>query len=267
MRRLALILALVAGPVSAHEFWLEAEDYTLGPDQPMIVSIVNGDEYKGQKIPYLPQTFVNFVNFTADGVAPVQGRVGDRPAVTMENPPEGLNVLAYEARDSTVDYKSWEIVTRVVEHKKFDDFYADHAARGFAEEPFREVYSRYSKALIAVGDGAGSDRRTGLETEIVALTNPYTDDLSNGMSFQLWYGDAPRANARFEVWDRSPDGAVSQTFYETDAEGMVAVPVQAGYTYMADAVLYRQPTDALAEAAGGALWETLWANMTWAVPD
>ena len=265
MKKLAFLLACLAGPASAHEFWLQAEDYTVAPGETMIVSIVNGDGFKGQLIPYLPQIFVNFVDISAEGVTPVQGRAGDRPAVTMPDPPDGLNVLAYEATDRTVDYKGWDVVQRVVEHKGFDTFYQDHAARGFAEEPFREVYSRYSKALIAVGDGAGADSRTGLETEIVALTNPYTDDVSNGMTFQLWYGSAPRADARFEVWDRSPDGEVTQTFYRTDAQGMVTVPVQPGFEYMADAVLLREPAPALAEASG-AIWETLWANITWAVP-
>ena len=265
MRLLTLALCLCAVPAVAHEFWLQPDDYTIAPDATLTASIVNGDEFKGQLIPYLPQIFVNFVDVTPEGVLPVPGRPGDRPAVNLPSPPEGLNVLAYEAKDSTVDYKGWDVVQRVVEHKGFDTFYEDHAARGFAEEPFREVYSRYSKALIAVGDGAGSDSRTGLETEIVALTNPYTDDLSDGMTFQLWYGDTPRADARFEIWDRSPDDEVSQTFYRTDAEGIVTVPVEPGHAYMADAVLVREPAPDLAEATG-AIWETLWANMTWAVP-
>ncbi|RYH03130.1 DUF4198 domain-containing protein [Salipiger sp. IMCC34102] len=267
MRSLALIIALAAGPASAHEFWLEAEDYTLATGDAMTVSIVNGDEFKGQKIPYLPQKFITFLNISGAGSQPVPGRVGDRPAVQIDAPPEGLNVLAYESTDSLVEYDGWDVVTRFVAHKGLDDFYADHAARGLPEEPFREVYSRYSKALIAVGNGVGADRRTGLETEIVALTNPYTDDLSDGMAFQLWYGDAPRADARFEVWDRSPAGEVRQTFYRTDAEGRVTVPVEAGHAYMADAVLYREPSAATVEASGGAVWETLWANMTWAVPE
>ncbi|SHE54775.1 protein of unknown function [Loktanella atrilutea] len=266
MRRLTLMLALLASPVSAHEYWLQPLDYTVNPDATLMAQIVNGSDYVGQKLPYLPQRFVRFDDVVNGTASPVAGRTGDIPAVQIPNPPEGLNVLVYQAQNATVDYKDWDTFVRFTEHKDFPGILDRHRERGFAEEAFREVYSRYSKSLVAVGDGQGADQRDGLETEIVALTNPYADDLADGMKFQLWYGDAPRANVRFEVYDRSPDGTVTQTFLKTDDQGMVTVPVQPGYTYMADAVLIREPAADLA-AETGALWETLWANMTWAVPD
>ena len=256
---------MLASPAIAHEYWLQPLDYTVAPDATMMVQIVNGSDYVGQNLPYLPQRFARFDDVVGGKTFPVPGRVGDIPAVQMANPPDGLNVLVYQARNATVDYADWPTFVRFTEHKDFPGILDAHRARGLAEEPFTEVYSRYSKSLVAVGDGAGQDKRTGLETEIVALTNPYTDDLSNGMRFQLWYGNQPRANVRFEVYDRSPSGAVTQTFLKTDAQGMVTVPVKPGYTYMADAVVIREPAKALAEETG-ALWETLWANMTWAVP-
>ncbi len=67
-----------------------------------------------------------------------------------------------------------------------------------------EAYSRYSKTLIGVGKSAGADRRTGLETEIVALTNPYTDDLSRGMRVQLFYRSEVRPNAQIAVFFKAP---------------------------------------------------------------
>ncbi|MFZ3583081.1 DUF4198 domain-containing protein [Loktanella sp. DJP18] len=265
MRRLFLAFAVLASPVSAHELWLEPQDYTVSPEATLNVQIVNGSDFEGQNLPYLPQRFVRFDDVVDGSTFPIPGRIGDIPAVQINELPEGLNVLVYQARNATVDYDDWETFVRFSEHKAFPGILAAHSARGFAEEPFKEVYSRYSKALVAVGEGTGQDSRTGLETEIVALTNPYADDTAEGMSFQLWYGDQPRAAARFEVYDRSPAGDVTQTFYTTDAQGMVTVPVAAGHTYMADAVLIREPAEALAEETG-ALWETLWANITWAVP-
>ncbi len=265
MRRLTLALALLASPVSAHEFWLQPVDYTVEPDATLIVRIVNGSDYTGQSLPFLPQRIARFDDYVNGTPTPVEGRTGDLPAVTMQATQPGLNVLAYQAQNATVDYKDWDTFVRFTEHKDFPGILDKHRARGFPEEAFREVYSRYSKALVAVGDGAGQDQRTGLETEIVALTNPYTDDMTDGMKFQLWYGDSPRANVRFEVYDYSPAGEITQTFLTTDDQGMVTVPVKPGYMYMADAVVIREPEAALAEETG-ALWETLWANMTWAVP-
>ena len=265
MRVFTLVLAILASPVAAHELWLEPGDFTVPAEATVTAQIVNGSDFTGQNLPFLPQRFARFDDVVNGRASAVPGRVGDIPAVQLANPPEGLNVLVYQARNATVDYKDWATFVRFTEHKDFPGILEGHAARGLPEEAFREVYSRYSKSLVAVGTGAGTDSRTGLETEIVALTNPYVDDVSGGMRFQLWYGDAPRANVRFEVYDRSPAGAVTQTFYTTDARGMVTVPAKPGYTYMADAVLIREPAAALAQETG-ALWETLWANMTWAIP-
>jgi|TARA_R110000787_G_scaffold153800_3_gene267670 uncharacterized GH25 family protein len=265
MRRLTLLLAILASPVSAHEYWIQPLDYTVAPDATLMAQIVNGSDYTGQNLPYLPQRFVRFDDVVGGQVSPVAGRTGDVPAVQMANPKEGLNVLVYQARNATVDYKDWDTFVRFTEHKDLKGIIEAHSVRGFTQEAFKEIYSRYSKSLVAVGNGAGKDSRTGLETEIVALTNPYTDDVSGGMRFQLWYGNAPRANVRFEVYDRAPDGTVTQTFLKTDAQGMVTVPAKPGYSYMADAVVIREPAKALADESG-ALWETLWANMTWAIP-
>ena len=52
----------------------------------------------------------------------------------------------------------------------------------------------------------------------------------------------------------------------TDSEGRVTVPVKSGHRYMLDAVVLREPSANLAEATG-AVWESLWANLTFEVPE
>ena len=80
------------------------------------------------------------------------------------------------------------------------------------------------------------------------------------------YEGEPRRGSQLEVFEKAPDGQVSVTVLRTDDEGSVAVPVKAGYSYMLDAVVLRVPEGALAEDRG-AVWESLWANMTFAVPE
>ena len=265
MRTFAFVLTLLATPINAHEFWLEPQNYQVDADGVIIAQLVNGEDFDGPTQSYLPQRFQHFALFFNGGTAKVPGRVGDSPAVTINAAGDGLHVFGYQSQPSVVSYNSWEKFQKFVDHKDLGDVLAMHEARALPLEGFTEVYTRYSKSLVGAGSAAGSDSRVGLETEIVALTNPYTDDVSNGMRFALYYRNDPRANVRFEVFDKSPDGTVTQTFYVTDDDGIVTVPVQSGYSYMADAVVLREPSDARA-ADTGAVWETLWANMTWAVP-
>jgi uncharacterized GH25 family protein len=138
-------------------------------------------------------------------------------------------------------------------------------ARSLPRDDFSEAYTRYSKTLIGVGNSAGADRRTGMETEIVALTNPYADNLNGGMRVQVFYRTDARADAQIEVFRKAPDDSVEVTTLRTDKAGVAVIPVLAGHAYMLDAVVLREPSAALARQTG-AVWETLWANLTFAVP-
>ncbi len=265
MRLLALLFVLLTAPVTAHELWIEPRDYQIPADGKMIADLVNGQEFAGTKLPYLTQRFAHFVDVAGGKVAPVTGRNGDTPAVDIAATPDGLHVIAYQARNATVTYENWEKFQKFVDHKDLGDALSNHRARGMPEVDFIEVYSRYSKSLIGVGGSAGSDLRTGLETEIVALTNPYTDDLSGGMQLQLFYRQDVRANEQIEIFEKSPSGTVTIFMVRTNGQGIATVPVKPGHSYMADAVVLREPSDAVVIDTGAA-WETLWANMTWGVP-
>ena len=115
-----------------------------------------------------------------------------------------------------------------------------------------------------MGDGAGADAEVGLVTEIVAEANPYTDDMSGGFPIRVLYNGAPRADAQVELFARPPSGEVEVSLHRTDADGRVTLPVRPGYSYLADAVVLR-PMEPQAEK--DPVWESLWASLTFAVPE
>jgi hypothetical protein len=265
MRALALCLALVAGPALSHEFWLEPLAYQVPADGRLEANIVNGQFFEGIKLAYVPQRIARFAIYAGGEVSEIQDRAGNTPGLNQPALADGLNVVVYQSTVSTVTYENWEKFQRFVVHKDFGDVLTRHRERGLPEENFKEAYTRYSKTLIGVGDGTGSDLRTGLETEIVALTNPYTDDLSAGMRVQLFYGEAVRADTQVEIFEKAPDGSVLVTTTRTDADGIATIPVKPGHAYMLDAEVLREPTAELAAETEG-VWETLWANLTFMAP-
>jgi uncharacterized GH25 family protein len=263
MRILPLLL-LLATPISAHELWIEPLNWQPAPDGRLEANLVNGQNFEGITLSYLPKWFSRFEVVTGDIMAAVDGRIGNTPAVAQPVAGDGLHVVVYQSTPSTVTYAEWAKFLTFVTHKDLGDIGAQHQARGLPETAFKEVYTRYSKALVGVGSADGADKRMGLETEIVALDNPYVTGGST-VRVQLFYGDEARANAQIELFERAADGTVVVTLQRTDATGIATLPVRAGYEYMADAVVMREPSDALA-AEYGAVWETLWANLTFAVP-
>lgn len=267
MRFLAPVFVLCAWPAVAHELWIEPQTFVIEPDTMIVADLVNGENFEGTKLAFIPQRFEHFAIVSGGKFAPVESRIGSTPALAQPGIGTGLHVALYQSKPADLIYTEWEKFQRFLDHKDLDDdTRARHAALGATEDSFKEVYTRYSKTLVAVGDGAGADRRFGMETEIVALTNPYTDTVADGMRLQLFYQAAVRADEQIEIFERAPDGTVAVFLVRTDAEGVATVPVKPGHAYMADAVVLREPAPALAEARD-AVWETLWANLTWAMPD
>lgn len=261
----AFLLAHSTGMAKAHEFWLSPDDYTLAPEDVMSVRLRIGSGMKGAVYSYLPNDIARFEVLQGDTVRPVEARMGDNPALAMPAETEGLAIIVHETTDSRLTYKDFAVFQRFVAHKDFRTALADHKSRGLPETGFEETYRRHAKSLIAVGSGAGADRVVGLKIEIVALANPYTDDLTGGMPLQVLLDGAPRADVQVELFETAPDGTITTTLHRTDAEGRVTVPVRPGMEYLADNVDLRAlPND---DAAAGPVWHSDWASLTFRTPD
>jgi uncharacterized GH25 family protein len=261
-----LVLALSTTASLGHEFWIDPLDFTVDPGTALQADLRVGQGFEGSPYSFIPQNFGLFELAQGATRAPVEGRTGDRPALNQAAMAEGLNVVLHVTRDYDLTYTALEKFADFVHHKDADWALEQHKAEGFPEAGFVEVYSRYAKSLISVGNGAGADQNYGLLTEIVALANPYTDDVSAGMPVQVFYDGAVRADTQVELFAKYADGTVVVTTYRTNANGIATLPVQPGLTYMADAVVLRQPDSDFAREKG-ALWESLWANLTFAVPE
>lgn len=260
-------VTLLAAPMAlAHEFWIEPTEFQVNSGAAIVADLRNGQLFKGSALSYFDKSNTRFEAAQVDETTPITGRMGDRPAIQLPaTGRDGLVILVHEAAPAVISYSEWEKFMKFVEHKDFAQAEATHISRGWAQENFKETYSRHSKALVAVGTGAGADRAFGLTTEFVALDNPYAADFDGTLDIELLYDGAPRANAQVEVYARDAQDAVTVTITRTNDQGHAAIPVVAGTEYLLDAVVLRPVTGATTVEAGP-VWETLWASMTFAVP-
>ncbi len=264
----ALLIGALASASHAHEFWIDPQSYQVTSGSPLIADIRNGQKFKGLDLSYLERNFVRFdlvgpVGNSVDAKPvplPVTGRTGDVPALRTVAGAPGLWVIVHQTTPSTLTYQKWEKFQAFADHKDFADIQNRHKARGLPDAGFKESYTRFAKSLIAVDDGAGQDRAVGLETEFVALQNPYTES-TDTLPFLLLYQGKPRPHAQVEMFDRAPDDQVTVTLHRTDADGRVTLPVTPGHRYLLDAVVLRDMP-----SGADAAWETLWAALTFAVP-
>lgn len=269
LSRLILTAAsvLVTVPAVAHEFWIEPHRYQVASGENLQADFKNGEAFKGNTMSFFDRNSVRFEMVAGDSVTTLLPRAGDLPALDVAAPvADGLVIVIHETTPSQLTYREWEKFLRFADHKDFPNAAADHLAAGWPQDKFKESYTRHAKALIAVGDGKGADRDMGLETEFVSLTNPYSETFTNNMKVLLTHRGKPRADAQVEVFERSPEGVVTITLHRTDAAGLATVPVKAGHSYLLDAVVLR-PFSGPAETADGPVWETLWAALTFMVPQ
>jgi uncharacterized GH25 family protein len=254
------LLFALATQSSAHEFWLEPKKFQANAGESVEIDLRNGEDFEGIELSWFDPRIDRAVVIRNGKVETYQGAPGDLPGMTV-TAGAGLTVVAYASKLSRLTYSGWDKTLSFAAHKDMPWFAARHAERGLPQEGVTEGYWRFSKTLIN-GAGPGSDVDTGMETEFVLL-----DPVTAGpeLRARLLYQGKPRPDAQVELWEKQGEEVI-RTLHRTGPDGIVTLPVRPGHAYMIDAVVLREPaSDAAREA--GVMWESLWANLTFAVPE
>lgn len=261
-RFLCLVMFLNVLPSTAHEYWVEPQDYLIDSSDKVVADFRNGQLFEGNSISFVPNILEKYDFILGDTSVKLEGDLGQRPAVSVVGVSDGLGVIVIETKSSTISYSQWSKFQKFVDHKDFKINKENHLALGFPEAGFKEIYTRFAKSLIGIGTANGQDRQVGLEIELVALSNPYTDDTSNGIPVQAFYNGKPLVDVQIELFDKDKNGKVEVTLHRTDGSGQAVLPIASGHSYLVDTVLLRPAPEGSKKK--GVVWETLWASLTYA---
>ena len=253
--------------LSAHEFWIEPTRSIVKKTEKIVANLRVGQMMQGAAYAYYPNNFSRFEVKTNTGLHPLIGRLGDKPAISLSPKGNSLVTIIHKTTNSTVSYNSWS---------KFEDFLTEknmlkvrdlHIKNGYPKTGFKEIYSRYAKALIGSGNSLGIDERIGLEVELVLLKNPYLDDLSKGLTIQFFYQGVLRPNTQIEIFKRGPDKVVDRSTLLTNDHGQVVLKTVPNTDYMINSVVMRAPKETQDTIKKSIFWESLWASTTFSVPQ
>jgi hypothetical protein len=252
-------LAVAAAPAVAHEFWLDAVDYTpkVGEEVPIVHR--SGQNFLGDSFPFLKEMTRRYIVADAKGVRPVKAVEGDDPAADITFPNAGLAIVAFEGNPDSITFETLERFEDVIKEEGLEHIVEQHAERKLAPTNIRELYARCAKALIKVGAGVGSDRPVGMPLEIVAEQNPYSLKAGEPLSVRVLYQGKPVPGIMiksFHLKDKQSPRRV-----RTDADGRARIELPIKGEYLLNAV-HMLPHDKPAEAD----WISYWASMTFKRP-
>ena len=255
------LTVFIAHGATAHEYWLEASDYTVSSGEDVQIGVFIGQKFKGNEYPYNAAQHQRFMLIDSAGLQDLGGELGDKPAITVTPRNPGLNIFADISSTQKLIYDDPETFLSFLEHVGLQWVMEQHNARGLPASGFGEGYTRFVKSLVSVDGGAGNDVRLGMMYEIVALSNPYTDNMANGLPVRVFFEGRPLANTQIEIFRKGEEE--TQTV-RTNSSGTAMIPVTSGL-YMINTVHMVTPPAADIEITG-AVWHSLWASMTFEIP-
>lgn len=257
-RRLLLAALLaVAGPVVAHDFWIEPQAFRPKPGTAVPLRLFVGQDFKGDSVPYFPQKFERYIVAGPAGTQPIPGVLGDEPAGAVTPAAPGLYVIGLRTKPDSVSFDTPEEFEQYLLKEGLERNLALHRRRHKAGKKIEESYFRCAKSLIAAGTaGDGADRILGFPLELVAETSPYRHP---ALRLRLLYEGKPLAGALVVAFNKAEPMAKLKA--RTDANGRVEFILPRSGVWLVTAV-HMIP----ASFFSGYDWESLWASLTFERP-
>lgn len=252
----ALVLLIPAA--HAHEFWIEPSSFRPEAGASFDVHLRVGQEFRGDAMIYLPESFERFVTINVRGPKNVEGVPGDDPAARLTFTDPGLLLIAYQSTRYSVD----------MDTATFKQYLAKEGlehlvpAQRRSDQSIREIYRRCAKSLLAVGGHSESfdfKKPLGLRLEILPLTSPYSLKKGQALKVQLLYENRPLAGAQIMAMSKSKPK--DQLLQRTDRAGRAQFVLPHADVWLLNAVhMIPAPADADAKAD----WESFWASLSFA---
>ena len=256
----SLSLLLVAPALaSAHDCWMEADEYHVPEGAKVVVHLNLGESLtREEEKPFEKERTERFELRLQNDVRDLLAGTseGAKPLFTDMLPGSGPFLFSM-VRGSTVIE---------LEQAKFDEYLA-HESITLPQHPAkhmeRERYWRFIKLLGRSGEDTETDlhhRFTGMQYEIVLLQNPFTMHAGDEQIVQLLFDTKPLANAAVSALHRSADGTLVELKGVSDARGVARFTLTQPGVWLIRSI-HMRPCKGCKDAD----WESFWATYSFAV--
>lgn len=244
----------------AHEYFLEAQPYQVNSGDQFGIIHKNGTRFKGSAYPWIDRWNIRSEAWQDGQSQEVRGKDGDRPALQLQARKPGLITIIHESDWSLLTFKKWQKFIEYLDDEGLPELANVHIERNLPQTEFKEIYARFAKTLVQVGEpGIGADQETGLTIELTALANPYGLARGQTLPVRLTFNGKPLTNMPIKTF--FGHGTDQLAFVRTDADGRAEIPDSGAGPYLLNSVLIL-PEDQNSDKALGSVWRSYWASLT-----
>lgn len=216
LRTLSSLLAallLVAGPASAHDYWLEFQPLAPAVDDEFALSLWVGEDFVAEaQREMLKARTVSFCHVTgaADEDLLPGAREGATPLVQLRLEQSGGHLFGVERDAKRIELRALKF-NRYLKHEGLTQAFAERKRAGERFRRARERYSRYLKAFAQVGDTADGVSMRPLGHPIELLPERDLAGLRAGdkLPVRLVFEGKPLAGAKIEAFVKAAENGPS----------------------------------------------------------
>jgi len=251
-----------ASQLRAHDLWIVPGRFHLKPGESLRIFLNSGDEFPKSDSLLGEFRIASFNQYSATEQIPLTGFVVDGKSLTVEMkaPPRGMVVLGLATKPRLVrlkadefnDYLKEEGLLRVLEQRE---------QRGETAEAVVERYTKWAKAILAVGEGDDSwQKNIGMRIEIVPEYDPCETEVGEELSVRVFFEGQPLSGSTL-VGARA-GGPPRELEAVTDDEGRARLTIsEAGRWYIRTIHMIRLVDDPETQ------WESFWTTLTFEVQE
>jgi uncharacterized GH25 family protein len=252
-----LALVLVASDVAAHYTYIYPQAFRVASGDTVVIGFHSGDGF--------PESSAILKRLQEPTVRSERGTVkvdglkedGKRLAAAITVPAAG-HVIVTAINAAAIETMKPPSFEKYLNEEGLGHIVKARAERGEADQPGRERYTMYAKALLASGaPGAGYTMAAGLPLEMIPEKDPYRLQPGEALPVRVLLRGAPVANLDVTAASTAP-GFKARVIGRTDAAGRVTVPVTRGQWRLCSIHMER-----VSEADVD--WESLWTTLTFEV--
>lgn len=211
--------------LSAHELWLEADQYKLKSGEKLIANIKVGQNLVGESYPFLSQETERLFLVSKKGLKKLNQIDGDYPAIQQTVNYSGIQYLYYQSNKEFLKYQDYKTFI------EFTDEYDLNYDLKNKNIP-NEIYQRFSKIIFNGEPNSFFKTKQNLEFEIVNQNDPYQNNI---LEIKIFLKKKPFINKKFIVFFKN-ENALERKIYQTDANGFAKIDSSKKGLYLISAV-------------------------------